>query len=251
MGWRFRKSFKILPGVNINIGKKGITSASIGRGGLFSTNVSKKGIKHSISAPGTGLSYQTKPTSLFGSGESSQAAALPAAAYERYWECFDCQGINYLNAGYCSACRSLNENKQWLERPIAEASLTSRRNVRAWAISLIVAAAAVIGMQSCLTKPSSNSSTPIRSLASTPNNRATPSPSASALPKKGDKAAKRNSAKALPAPLVTSSDDSGSGSGTTKRRVASSGRYMLGPRGGCYYINGNGNKTYVDRSLCS
>lgn len=23
-----------------------------------------------------------------------------------------------------------------------------------------------------------------------------------------------------------------------------------GPRGGCYYINKNGNKTYVDRSLC-
>lgn len=27
-------------------------------------------------------------------------------------------------------------------------------------------------------------------------------------------------------------------------------RYIRGPRGGCYYINKNGNKTYVDRSLC-
>ena len=26
--------------------------------------------------------------------------------------------------------------------------------------------------------------------------------------------------------------------------------YITGPRGGCYYINRNGNKTYVDRSLC-
>lgn len=26
--------------------------------------------------------------------------------------------------------------------------------------------------------------------------------------------------------------------------------YLIGPRGGCYYINGNGNKTYVDRGLC-
>lgn len=26
--------------------------------------------------------------------------------------------------------------------------------------------------------------------------------------------------------------------------------YITGPRGGCYYINGNGNKTYVDRSMC-
>jgi hypothetical protein len=33
-------------------------------------------------------------------------------------------------------------------------------------------------------------------------------------------------------------------------RVTSSG-YIRGPRGGCYYINGNGNKTYVNRSLCN
>ena len=26
--------------------------------------------------------------------------------------------------------------------------------------------------------------------------------------------------------------------------------YITGPRGGCYYINSNGNKTYVDHSLC-
>lgn len=26
--------------------------------------------------------------------------------------------------------------------------------------------------------------------------------------------------------------------------------YHTGPKGGCYYINRNGNKTYVDRSLC-
>lgn len=27
--------------------------------------------------------------------------------------------------------------------------------------------------------------------------------------------------------------------------------YIRGPRGGCYYINRNGGKTYVDRSLCN
>lgn len=27
--------------------------------------------------------------------------------------------------------------------------------------------------------------------------------------------------------------------------------YYSGPRGGCYYINSNGNKTYVSRSLCN
>ena len=27
--------------------------------------------------------------------------------------------------------------------------------------------------------------------------------------------------------------------------------YITGPNGGCYYINKNGKKTYVDRSLCA
>ncbi len=38
----------------------------------------------------------------------------------------------------------------------------------------------------------------------------------------------------------------------TKSRSSfgSSRTYRRGPRGGCYYINSNGNKTYVDRSKC-
>lgn len=32
---------------------------------------------------------------------------------------------------------------------------------------------------------------------------------------------------------------------------SSSRNYIRGPRGGCYYINSNGNKTYVDRSMCN
>lgn len=33
-------------------------------------------------------------------------------------------------------------------------------------------------------------------------------------------------------------------------RSSSRSGYIRGPRGGCYYINRNGNKTYVSRSLC-
>ncbi len=28
-------------------------------------------------------------------------------------------------------------------------------------------------------------------------------------------------------------------------------KLFTGPKGGCYYYNGNGNKTYVDRSECN
>ena len=41
---------------------------------------------------------------------------------------------------------------------------------------------------------------------------------------------------------------SSSSSRRTPRRTSRS--YYTGPRGGCYYINSNGNKSYVDRSLC-
>ena len=33
-------------------------------------------------------------------------------------------------------------------------------------------------------------------------------------------------------------------------RPKSDHTYITGKRAGCYYINRNGNKTYVDRSLC-
>jgi hypothetical protein len=40
---------------------------------------------------------------------------------------------------------------------------------------------------------------------------------------------------------------------TTRRtsRQSTGRRYMLGPRGGCYYISGSGKKVYVDRNLCN
>lgn len=56
MGFRFRKSIKILPGLKLNLTHKGITSASIGKPGA-SLNIGKKGTRTSIGIPGTSLSY--------------------------------------------------------------------------------------------------------------------------------------------------------------------------------------------------
>ena len=58
MGFGFRKSFKIAPGVRLNVGKKGISSISVGGKGAR-VSVGKKGTRTTISAPGTGLSYST------------------------------------------------------------------------------------------------------------------------------------------------------------------------------------------------
>lgn len=55
MGVRFRKSFKVAPGVKLNVGKKGV-STSIGGKGLR-VNSSSRGISVGTSIPGTGISY--------------------------------------------------------------------------------------------------------------------------------------------------------------------------------------------------
>lgn len=55
MGFRFRRSVKILPGVKLNFGKKGV-SISAGVRGAHVT-VSKDGTRTTIGAPGTGMSY--------------------------------------------------------------------------------------------------------------------------------------------------------------------------------------------------
>jgi len=38
---------------------------------------------------------------------------------------------------------------------------------------------------------------------------------------------------------------------SSSSRSSSSRSYTRGPRGGCYYINSNGGKTYVDWSMCN
>jgi hypothetical protein len=59
MAFRFRKSFKIAPGVRINIGKNGISSMGFGPRGA-SMSVGKQGIYSNVGIPGTGFSFRSK-----------------------------------------------------------------------------------------------------------------------------------------------------------------------------------------------
>lgn len=69
MGFRFRKSIKILPGIRLNVGKKGINSVSVGGRGA-TTNIGKHGTLTTYSIPGTGISYRTGSHKT-GSGSTS------------------------------------------------------------------------------------------------------------------------------------------------------------------------------------
>jgi len=58
MGFNFRKSLKIAPGISLNITKKGISSVSLGGKGTR-VNLGKKGTRTTVGMPGTGLSYSS------------------------------------------------------------------------------------------------------------------------------------------------------------------------------------------------
>lgn len=72
MGFRFRKSIKIAPGVKVNFGKKSV-GMSIGNKYAGVSVNSRTGARARVSAPGTGLSYSTK----IGSSTAPRADRAP------------------------------------------------------------------------------------------------------------------------------------------------------------------------------
>jgi Protein of unknown function (DUF4236) len=64
MGFRFHKSFKVAPGVRVNISKRG-GSVSLGRPGATLNVRHNRQALLTLSAPGTGISYSAKPGRVF------------------------------------------------------------------------------------------------------------------------------------------------------------------------------------------
>ncbi len=58
MGFRFRRSVRLAPGLRLNLSKTGV-SATLGRPGA-SVNVGRRGVGGTVGLPGTGLSYEAR-----------------------------------------------------------------------------------------------------------------------------------------------------------------------------------------------
>jgi hypothetical protein len=71
MSWRFRRSFKVIPGVKLNLSKRGL-SCSIG-GAPFTVNVGPRGVYGTASVPGTGISVRHK----FAGGTEAYPSNVP------------------------------------------------------------------------------------------------------------------------------------------------------------------------------
>lgn len=81
MGWRFRRSFRIAPGVRLNVSKRGVGVSAGVKG--FRIGVGPRGMYRSISIPGTGLyriDYAAKPKREASKVSRSDAATSPGQA---------------------------------------------------------------------------------------------------------------------------------------------------------------------------
>ncbi|MBZ9798759.1 DUF4236 domain-containing protein [Mesorhizobium sp. ES1-4] len=74
MGFRYRKSLRLIPGVRLNVTGKGLSSASFGRPGS-TLNMGRGGIQSTVGLPGSGMSYSSKR-----SGKSALFLGLLIAA---------------------------------------------------------------------------------------------------------------------------------------------------------------------------
>ena len=82
MGFRFRRSVRLLPGVRLNFGKRGV-SALVGVRGAHVT-VGKTGVRTTVGIPGTGLSYTS-----FRSVKRPRAGVRRRAASAQPWQSLD------------------------------------------------------------------------------------------------------------------------------------------------------------------
>jgi hypothetical protein len=71
MGFRFRRTMSLLPGIRVNISRSGV-STSIGTRGAWFT-IGPKGTRTTVGIPGTGISY----TSTSSSDPSQQTVGAP------------------------------------------------------------------------------------------------------------------------------------------------------------------------------
>src|ERR1700693_1774677 len=83
MGFRFRRSVKILPGVRLNFGKRGV-STSVGVRGAHVT-FGKSGTRTTVGVPGTGLSYTHLEKPHRSGGGESAAPRVPVGRAWRGW----------------------------------------------------------------------------------------------------------------------------------------------------------------------
>lgn len=239
MGFGFRKSIKILPGVRVNVSRSGVSTTIGGRGG--SVNIGKRGTYLSSGVPGTGLSYRARLDggsgstgsgggagngcrgclggffvllivgTCIGSDPSSPPTSPPLSIYER------------------TAPPAPSSDQLYIHEPLNVRNGPSKEGARLRTLSR--------GTAVRLGPKDANGWAPLYDHAGNPE---------------GYVYRASDAVRSYPAPerAYSTPKARSNSAGRTRRSSAESRGYYTGPRGGCYTYSASGRKRYVDRSNC-
>ncbi len=245
---RFRKSFKIAPGVRINVSKSGLSTTLGGRGA--SVNIGKRGTRATVGIPGTGISFSQR---VAGGAGSSGAAPNSGAAQSGGCLGAGCLGILMLVLlGMCGDSDGPSSSDRYPARysmpsysaPSYTAPATTE--TREWFY--------IHGTLNVRAEPDKDAAV-VRTLRSGDYVQLGPKDDNgwARLYSSGSKEGYVYRASELvqrQAPSARSAASASRGGGSHRSGAANRG-YYTGPRGGCYTYTRSGNKRYVDRSYCN
>lgn len=236
MGFGFRKSIKILPGVRVNVSRSGVSTSIGGRGA--SVNIGKRGTYLNAGVPGTGLSYRDR----MGGGSGSMGSSGSAGN-----GCLGCLGGVFvlMMMGTCigsdssspptppplsiyepSAPPAPTTDQLYIHEPL---NVRNEPNKQGATLRTLTRGTAVR-----LGPKDANGWAPLYDFAGNAD---------------GYVYRASDAVRSYPAPERAPKARSLSGGGTRRSSSESNG-YYTGPRGGCYTYSASGRKRYVDRSNC-
>lgn len=133
MGMRFRKSFKLLPGVKVNMGKKSIGVSVGNKYGGVSIN-SKTGARSRVSIPGTGISFSETTSSH----KKKNISATPNSDIEPCSMVFDERVVRSLNdaafndylLSYSAYARTVSNDDPEMEEVERQISILQKEQIR-------------------------------------------------------------------------------------------------------------------------
>jgi hypothetical protein len=240
MGFGFRKSIKILPGVRVNVSRSGVSTSIGGRGA--SVNIGKRGTYLNAGVPGTGLSYRERMDGGSGSIGSGGNAGNG---------CVGCLGGLFVLVimGTClgsdssspppsypplshsetSAPPAPTTDQLYIHEPLNVRSEPSKQGATLRTLPR--------GTAVRLGPKDANGWAPLYDFAGNADGyvyRASDAVRSYPAPERAGSAPKARSLSG----------------GSTRRSSSDSRGYYTGPRGGCYTYSASGRKRYVDRSYC-
>lgn len=243
MGFRFRKSVKILPGVRVNVSGSGVSTTIGGRGA--SVSIGKRGSYLNAGIPGTGLSYRERI-----GGGSGAVASSRSAGNSSGMGCLASFGALFglIVMGTCIGSSPSSEPAYSPPLSIYSTSAPTSDDLY------------IHESLNVRTDPNRHGSM-VRTLTRGTAVKLGPKDANGWAPlydaagnREGYVYRASNAVRSYPArqrPSSVSRASRGGSSASTRRSSSESRGYYTGPRGGCYTYSASGRKRYVDHSFCN